>query len=262
MAKDKKNTGGRPAEMFYYKDFLADMQEHPTEIVGAWILLLIKIWHSKSNGSVTRDIFQLSRIMNTTVEEAERYIGYIDSEGIADVSRANGDITVACRRCQRDSKLMEQNRLRQTKYRDRRVGNEKETAEKRENNGDVTDDKRNPSVSIPIPISLIGIGVEERTLEEGELELEKEVQSKALWFTDELDKKFCLKGHEPTTFARVVQQFCEWIRQGRYDCRIFEDVLEWADEALATGEKPKAMFMARIKLETGYTGKGMTLNRD
>ncbi len=140
--------------MFYYKDFLADMQDHPTEIVGAWILLLINIWHKKSNGNVTRDIFTLSRIMNANISDAERYIDYIDSEGIADVSRHNGEITIVCRRVKRDSKLLEQNRLRQQRYRDREPGNEEVTREKRgnnaPNNAHVTAKKHPPSTSTSV----------------------------------------------------------------------------------------------------------------
>lgn len=136
---DKKNTGKAPSVQFYYKDFLADMQEHPPEIVGAWMLVLIKIWHAKSNGEITRSLTQLSLVMHVTESRAKEFLDYIDAEDIGDVTYVTEDntiITVVNRRTRRDAKLAEQNRLRQQAFRD-----------KRGSNTDVADGKGNPSSS-------------------------------------------------------------------------------------------------------------------
>ena len=146
MAIQKKNTGKAPSVQFYYKDFLADMSEHPPEIVGAWMLVLIKIWHAKSNGEITRSVTQLSLIMHVTENKALEYLRYFDEEGIGDVSGVtdgNGYITVVNRRAKRDANLLEQNRLRQQAFRGKHESNGKNG----ESNGDVTGEKRNPSSS-------------------------------------------------------------------------------------------------------------------
>ena len=136
MAKDKKNTGKAPAVLFYYKDFMADMEEHPPVIVGAWFMVLIKIWHAGRNGKITLSLKQYASIMHVRADEADKYLNYI-GKGIADVTQRNGEITVVNRRTQRDCKLLDQNRLRQQKYRDARG-----------DNADVAALKGNPSKSV------------------------------------------------------------------------------------------------------------------
>ena len=146
----KKNAGKSPSVQFYYKDFLADMAEHPPEIVGAWMLVLIKIWHEKCNGEITRTVAQFAKIMHTTEQQAQEYINYIESEKIADVAlrvtQNSAKITVVSRRTKRDAKLLEQNRLRQQAYRESHAGN-----------GDVATPKGNPSSSSSTSTSIIGV---------------------------------------------------------------------------------------------------------
>lgn len=112
-----KNSGKAPSVQFYYKDFMADMEEHPAEIVGAWIKLLCKIWHENDQGEITRTIEQYGRIFNTPIDEATNIVKYFSEEKIATVTHRNGKITVVNRRFQRDCKLKEQNRLRQSRHR-------------------------------------------------------------------------------------------------------------------------------------------------
>jgi uncharacterized protein YdaU (DUF1376 family) len=145
----KKNTGKAPSIQFYYKDFLADMQEHSPEIVGAWMLILIKIWHEKMDGEITKTIEQFAKIMHTSVEKANEFIDYFSCENIADVTRSHNKITVVNRRTKRDAKLLEQNRLRQQRHR----GNAK-------SNADVTPKKVNPSSSSSTSIKNISTNVD------------------------------------------------------------------------------------------------------
>jgi len=136
MAKLKKNTGKAPSVQFYYKDFWADMKEHGPEIVGAWMLILCKIWHENDMGQITKSIDQIAKIMQTTLEDANRILFYIQSENIAEVTESNGKITVVNRRAKRDAKLLENNRLRQTAFKS-----------KQKSNAEVTSESANPSSS-------------------------------------------------------------------------------------------------------------------
>lgn len=126
----KKNTGKAPSIQFYYKDFLADMAEHDPDIIGAWVLVLIKIWHLNEGGSVTKTLSQFSKIMNTDQVGARRFIDYFKSENIANVTEDNNKITIVNRRSKRDCKLREANRLRQQKHRDNTQSNTVVTPEK------------------------------------------------------------------------------------------------------------------------------------
>jgi len=134
-----KNAGKAPTVQFYFKDFMAKMAEHPPKIVGAWMLLLCKIWHERDGGSITKTLSQYALIMHTDEENAERYLNYFAAEDIATVTPHNGQITVVNRRTERDAKLLQQNRLRQKKYRG--------SIRNAENNADVTRQNPNPSSS-------------------------------------------------------------------------------------------------------------------
>ena len=137
---DPKNAGKAPSEQFYYKDFFADMVEHPNHIVGAWMKILCKIWHAKNNGKVTLSIEQLNRIIGEETGITQSILDYLKTENIADIEQCNvtgnGEITIINRRAERDAKLKEQNRLRQKAYRD-----------KHNSNAPVTPKKSNPSSS-------------------------------------------------------------------------------------------------------------------
>lgn len=90
--------------------------------------------------------------------------------------------------------------------------------------------------------------------------LEAEIQTKALWFTDELAKKFhTLSKDEATTFARIARHISDLITQGHFGLDIFDAALDWADEAISVGKKPKALFVAKVKEQTGFTGRGKIL---
>ena len=132
----KKNTGKAPSIQFYVKDFIAEMAGEPPEIVGAWFLVLCQIWHVKRGGSITGTLAQFALIMHTSAPKAQEFIEYFKAQQIANVRYRNGKVTVVNRRTKRDAKLLEQNRLRQQKFRD-----------KRNSNSDITSPSRNPSSS-------------------------------------------------------------------------------------------------------------------
>ncbi|KKM02079.1 hypothetical protein LCGC14_1788010 [marine sediment metagenome] len=132
----KKNTGKAPSIQLYFKDFMAEMLEYDPDIVGAWFLVMLKIWDLNDGGSVNKTLSQFAKIMHTDQIGAKRFIDYFRDEKIADVTEDNGRITIVNRRAKRDSKLREANRLRQKRFRDNA-----------QSNADVAPEKVNPSSS-------------------------------------------------------------------------------------------------------------------
>ena len=58
--------GKAPSIQFYVNDFSRDMEEHPLEIVGAWILIICKLKWSDTPGELSKSLFQWSRILHET----------------------------------------------------------------------------------------------------------------------------------------------------------------------------------------------------
>jgi hypothetical protein len=258
MTNPKKNTGKAPSVQFYYKDFLADLHDHPVDVVGAWMLVLIKIWHEKSNGEVTRSVTQFALTMHVTEDRALEYLRYFDDEGIADVTGVtdrNGKITVVNRRAKRDAKLLEQNRLRQQQYRD-----------KHSDNDDVAPEKGNPSTSTSIssstPTTLIEIDKENKALEKGGLGLNKAVKIRAMLFGEEIDGIFHnISRDEATTFLRIAQHLSEEVILGA-PIEIFDEAIGWAKKAMdGNARSPKGLFVSKVKEQTGFRGRGRLLNK-
>ena len=268
----KKNSGKAPSIQFYYKDFLADMQEHNPEIVGAWMLVLIKIWHENDGGKITKTLEQFAKIMQTDTARVIEFIEYFSAENIADVTRENGKITVINRRSKRDIKLREQNKLRQKTFRD-----------KRNSNGDVIPEKVNPSISTSISTSISKDNNNTNTninykasseKKEGEIGIDK-FSSEDVLGLDLLIKKeaqkcisaiqlnFSFTTVEARTFARVIKwlgEQCSLPNGRRLGLDIFDHVIEWSKQARASSARnKKGLLMEKIKRETGYKASGMLL---
>lgn len=128
--KIPKNSGKAPSIQLYYKDLYSDIVEHPNDMVGAWIKILCKIWHENRNGKVTLNITQLSRIIGENEAKTQQVIKYLEINGIADIKHEepcnvtdNASVTITNRRAERDSKLREQNKLRQERFRRKHANN-------------------------------------------------------------------------------------------------------------------------------------------
>jgi hypothetical protein len=93
------------------------MEDHPLEIVGAWILIMCKLWHSSIRGQMTRTADQWARILRVDTAKAKELLVYIMNEKIGDVTVCSENITVTNRRMYRDHRDKESNRLRQRKWR-------------------------------------------------------------------------------------------------------------------------------------------------
>jgi len=234
----KKNTGKAPSIQFYYKDFLADMAEHDPDIIGAWMLVLIKIWHTNNGGSVTKTLSQFAKIMNTDQAGARRFVNYFKDEKIANVTEDNERITIVNRRTERDAKLRKDNRLRQKKFR----GNT-------ESNAPVTDKKGNPSNSNSNSSSDISISKEKLS---GKLALE---------WVEKWDRKLealfgPLLPKERKTFYNIRTHLL------KQDAKITESSLQWMMDAKSWAEDnghdnivAKKCFVKKCKELSGFTKK-------
>jgi len=134
----KKNIGKAPSIQFYYKDFLADMTSYGPELIGAWILILIKIWHESDDGGITDTLEGFSRICHTNSEKMSEILLKFSQKNIANVTFHNGDvtgeITVVNRRWKGELKLRNDNRLRQNKHRKEKENNNGVTQMSQKNN--------------------------------------------------------------------------------------------------------------------------------
>lgn len=92
--------------------------------------------------------------------------------------------------------------------------------------------------------------------------MEQKITTKAFQFCNKLTVMFHNKisKHEATTFSRIAQHLSEQVRGGLAELEIFDRALGWADEAMSIQAKnPKGFFVAKVKEETGFTGRGLLL---
>ncbi|MBF0482597.1 MAG: hypothetical protein HQK81_10965 [Desulfovibrionaceae bacterium] len=142
-----------PAFLFYAKDWLADLQEHPLEIEGAWIRFCAKAWTSDSLGSVEFNLDQWARLFGVDRPNALRILTYIFSEKIGDFSEdltkfsvdSPEKIKLICRRMNREEKIKKGDRLRK-----------KESYQKKRQTGSTNgfsgDSPENLTPPLPVPV--------------------------------------------------------------------------------------------------------------
>jgi len=123
-----------PATQLYFYDLVRDLEEHPLEITGAWILILAKLWYEPERGKSTKTIEQWSKILRIDAQNTKRILDYIKREKIGDVTERNGKVTerngkvtVVNRRMYREYKAKVGNKLRQQRFRGKRQSNAKVT---------------------------------------------------------------------------------------------------------------------------------------
>lgn len=125
--------------------------------------------------------------------------------------------------------------------------------------------KNSPSTpttnTTPTPTSLIEIDKENSPESRG-LGLTKEVQIRAVRFGEELESIFPrISRDEATTFLRVAQHLTEEVILG-VPIEIFDKAIGWAKSAMAgSAQSPKALFVAKVKEQTDFKGRGKLLNR-
>ena len=109
-----------PASQFFWRDWAADLEEHPLRIEGAWIRICSKLAFSEERGKLTKTVEQWARILRTPEPETREILEYIGREQIGDLEWDNDRVTVVCRRMYREYLDKVNHRLRQKRYRERR----------------------------------------------------------------------------------------------------------------------------------------------
>ncbi len=102
-----KIMGKKPAFLFYPNDWNRDMEEHPLEIQGAWIVLLTKLWWSETRGEATKTLDEWSRILRETRRKTSKILSFFEQKHVADIKgllnqNGNQSITIKSRRMVND----------------------------------------------------------------------------------------------------------------------------------------------------------------
>ena len=79
-------------------------------------------------------------------------------------------------------------------------------------------------------------------------------------FMSQLSTIFRPNPKEAITFARIAEFFVSRVRSGRLEVGIFNQAVGWAQDASrSTAINKKGLFVAKVKKETGFVGKGRYL---
>ncbi len=78
--------GKNPADQFYWQDFYRDLHEHPLEIVGAWILILCKLWYEPERGKGIKTLDEWAKILGKTNKKSLQILSKIQTKNIGNVS--------------------------------------------------------------------------------------------------------------------------------------------------------------------------------
>ncbi|GAG22850.1 unnamed protein product, partial [marine sediment metagenome] len=77
----KKNTGKAPSIQFYMKDWMADVEDHPLDIEGAWLRVCNRIWYKhRDAGRITKTSGEWASVWGVTETESARIIAYIKTK--------------------------------------------------------------------------------------------------------------------------------------------------------------------------------------
>jgi len=114
-----------PAFQFYVRDWLSDpllkMVSHQTK--GIWIDLLCYLWESPERGRLVGTPEQFVKMVGCNADEWTQFYNEASVTKFADVTKANGLVTVCNRRMFREDKERKNTRLRVQRYRERQQSN-------------------------------------------------------------------------------------------------------------------------------------------
>lgn len=251
----KKNDGKRPSFQFYPADWMKDpalkLCSHNAK--GIWMDLICIAFEMPTKGVFLiskKPISEIKLLQMLNGNEKSKKSGFQELKRHGVIKR-NKDNVFYCKRLYNDMRLSE---IR------REVG-------KLGGNPDLLNqnDNQSPtpstSTSNSTPTSTIEIDKKE-ALGKERLGLNKEVKIRAVKFGEELDRIFPnISRDEATTFLRVAQHLTEEVILG-VGLEIFDEAVVWAKQAMSgNARNPKGLFVAKVKEQTGFTGRGMLLDR-
>lgn len=106
-----------PAFQWYPNDYLRDTRVLSLSTRGAWADMLNFMWYAEERGVLSGTEEQLSRMLSCSVDEIKNVITELTVTRIANVTNANGVVTVVNRRMFREDKERKSTRLRVQKFR-------------------------------------------------------------------------------------------------------------------------------------------------
>lgn len=138
--------GKTPAFQFYPNDWNRDMEEHPLEIQGAWIVLLCKLWWSETRGEATKSLSEWARILREKTKKTEKILNFLKEKHIANIEFLdNQNITIISRRMVKDFKIS------QIRRRVGKLGGNPGLKKIEENNKNLVNQTDNQNVQSPSP---------------------------------------------------------------------------------------------------------------
>jgi uncharacterized protein YdaU (DUF1376 family) len=120
---------------FWPKDFIRDTRGLSPSAKGVWIDLICYLWDCNPRGYFVGDLVSLQRITGADENTLEDALKQFVTLNVADLKRdCNGNVTVCCRRMEREEKERENIRLRVVRHRSKPSCNANVTEMKRECN--------------------------------------------------------------------------------------------------------------------------------
>ena len=274
VTKDKKNTGKDPSYQMYPKDWNenAKLKMCSYAAQGLWIRLI-----NTSFDMPVKGVFMLSKhplsgrdsvdLMSPKHPLNEQEVldllpGNMRTKRAAfrelvkwNVIKQGEDKAFYCKRLRNDMKL------REIRREVGKLGGNPNLVKNLVNQNDNQSPTPSTSTSNSTPTSTIEIDKKE-ALGKERLGLNKEVKIRAVKFGEELDRIFPnISRDEATTFLRVAQHLTEEVILG-VGLEIFDEAVVWAKQAMSgNARNPKGLFVAKVKEQTGFTGRGMLLDR-
>lgn len=118
--------GKNPADQFYWQDFYRDLHEYPLEIVGAWILILCKLWYEPERGKGVKTLREWGKVLGTETRKTQKILTFLQEKNVGNLqpdlknfkikTHKNTKIEIVSRRMVEREKIRQNDRLYNKKY--------------------------------------------------------------------------------------------------------------------------------------------------
>lgn len=117
-----------PFVKYFPADWLVDTRTLTVAERGAWHDLCCVIWIKSKDGSLTMSLAEFACLWNVPEAEAQAILEGLSAKGVCNASvtealREYGKVTVTSRRIERDKKELNNNAIRQRRYREKHARN-------------------------------------------------------------------------------------------------------------------------------------------
>ena len=222
----------RPADQLYWKDWLGDagLQACSPSTRGIWANFLAYMFLDGECGKLVKSRTELMRLGHCNGRQLRRFFAELCAHKFADFTVHENEVTIINRRMHRIY-------LQHKKDRDRKKS-------------DKIPEKFQTHSPIPIPIP---IGIDKNN-NDGVLDLDLAVAQGRDFFMSQISRILKPNKTEAVTFARITRHLVALAQSDATRISLFADAVEWAKQARASPKtkNPKALFVAKIKKETGF----------